>query len=130
MVTSATLIEPFTECFLASIYGSFALRTLFGYAWRKVVFWHVWIWLLVDLFQFHTLHSNSGESMQDAETPEFARGSRPWTVQRLGLFFICWIIREATCLPIWIVAMFGRPIVNWRNRQFKVRRDMTVVELR
>jgi ceramide glucosyltransferase len=130
MVTSATLVEPFTECFLASAYGSFALHRLFGYAWRSVVFWHILTWLLMDLFQFYTLQSNSAEPNEDEETPEFARANRPWTFRKLRLFLLCWLIREATCLPIWIVAMFGKPIVKWRNQVFKVRRDMTVIEIR
>ena len=130
MVTSATLVEPCTECFLASAYGSFALHALFGYAWKRVALCHVLIWFMLDLYQFHILQSSSGEPGLDDETPEFARGSRPWTLRKLRMFIICWLIRESTCLLIWIVAMFGNPVVTWRNRQFKVMRDMTVVEIR
>lgn len=130
MVTSATLIEPFTECFLAGVYGSWALHALFDFERMQALFCHVLIWFLLDLFQFYTLQSNSRDAVQDQVTPEFARGTRPWTVRKLRLFVICWVIRETACFPIWIVAMFGQSVVKWRNRTFKVRRDMTVVEIR
>ena len=130
MVTSATLVEPFTECFVAGLLGSYGLSTLFGFAMRRVFNIHVCIWLLVDLYQFHTLQSNCAVALQpDDETPEFARGNRSWSVRRLLLWLTCWFIRELTCLPIWIVAMLGRPVVNWRNRKFVVRQDMTVEEI-
>jgi ceramide glucosyltransferase len=128
MVTTATLIEPFTECMLAGALGSFALNRLFGITMGKVFGWHVLIWLLLDLFQFHTLQSSSVEMTEI--TPEFARGRRSWSIRRLRIWLMCWCIREVTCLPLWIVAMLGRPIVTWRDQKFKVRRDMTVVELR
>ena len=135
MVTSATLIEPFTECFLAGLIGSFALHTIYDVSMRRAYFWHVLIWLMVDLFQYYTLHCNSAVDLLsndgiDDDTPEFARGNRSWNVKRLGMWFVCWFIREVTCLPIWIVAMCGQSVVTWRNRKFMVRRDMTVVEIR
>jgi ceramide glucosyltransferase len=134
MVTSATLIEPFTECFLAGLIGSFALNTFYDVSMRRVYFWHVLIWLMVDLFQYNTLHCNCAVDLSQNDgvddTPEFARGNRSWNVKRLGMWFVCWFIREVTCLPIWIVAMCGKSLVTWRNRKFMVRRDMTVVEIR
>jgi ceramide glucosyltransferase len=131
MVTSATLVEPFSECFLAGFIGSFALHTLFNLSMSKIYFWHLLVWLGIDLFQFYTLHSNAAvDLLSNDETPEFARGDRSWTVKRLWLWFVCWFIREVTCLPIWIVAMCGQSVVKWRNQKFVVRRDMTVVEIR
>jgi ceramide glucosyltransferase len=131
MVTSATLVEPFTECFVAGLVGSFAFSSLFGLRMRGVYFVHVMIWLLIDMYQFYTLQGNSAvDLLPDDRTPEFARGDRKWSVRGLGRWLICWFIRELTCLPIWIVAMFGRPVVKWRNRKFVVRRDMTVDEIR
>jgi ceramide glucosyltransferase len=131
MVTSATLVEPFTECLIAGFVGSFALHTLFQFSWRRIYFWHVIIWLGIDFFQFYTLHCNSAvDLLLDDKTPEFARGNRSWNVKRLGMWLLCWLIREVTCLPIWIVAMCGQSVVKWRNRKFIVRRDMTVVEIR
>jgi ceramide glucosyltransferase len=131
MVTSATLVEPFTECLLAGLVGSFALSTLFGFGMARVYFWHVLIWFLVDLYQFHTLQCNAAvDLLPNDETPEFARGNRSWTVKRLREWLVCWLIREVTCLPLWVVAMFGQSVVKWRNRRFVVRRDMTVAEIR
>jgi ceramide glucosyltransferase len=132
MVTSATLVEPFTECFLAGLIGSFAFQNLFDVSMKSVYSWHILTWLMVDLFQFYTLHCNSAVDLLPDEktTPEFARGNRSWNVKRLGMWILCWFIREITCLPIWIVAMCGQSIVKWRNRKFVVRKDMTVVEIR
>jgi ceramide glucosyltransferase len=131
MVTSATLTEPFSECFLAGVVGSFALHTFFQFSWRRIYFWHIIIWLAIDFFQFYTLHCNYAvDLLLDDKTPEFARGNRSWNVKRLGMWFVCWFIREVTCLPIWIVAMCGQSVVKWRNKKFMVRRDMTVVEIR
>jgi ceramide glucosyltransferase len=131
MVTAATLIEPFTECFVAGLVGSFSISTIFGLKMRGIYFLHVAIWLLIDLYQFHTLQCNFAVDMlPDDETPEFARGNRAWSFKGLGRWLVCWSIRESTCLPIWIVAMFGQPVVKWRNRKFRVRRDMTVDEIR
>jgi ceramide glucosyltransferase len=131
MVTSATLIEPFTECFLAGIIGSFALYTLFGVVPRRWFVAHVLWWLVLDFAQFYTLHCNSDVDFSPREkTPEFARGSRSWNPKRLGRWFVCWFIREITCFPIWLVAMCGESVIKWRNRKFMVRRDMTVIEIR
>ena len=132
MVTSATLIEPFTECFVAGLLGSFAFHTLLGLSWKKIYFWHIIIWLGVDFCQFYSLHCNSAVDLSSDgdKTPDFARGNRSWNVKRLGMWFVCWFIREVTCLPIWIVAMGGQSVVKWRKRKFMVRRDMTVVEIR
>ena len=129
MVTGATLVEPFTECFVAGMIGAFSLHTLFEASVGRIYFWHVIIWLAIDLSQFYTLHCNSAVDLLD-ETPEFARGSRSWDWKKLAVWFVCWFIREVTCLPIWIVAMCGQSVVKWRNRKFVVRRDMTVIEIR
>jgi len=131
MVTSATLVEPFSECFLSGLVGSFALHALFGFPVQKIYFTHVLLWLAMDLVQFHTLHSNFAvDLLPNDDTPGFARGDRFWSPKRLGTWLVCWFIREATCLPIWIVAMCGKSVVKWRSRKFAVRRDMTVVEIR
>lgn len=133
MVTSATLIEPFSECFLAGILGAWASHTLFPLVVpnaRRFFAWHLFLWWAIDFFQYYTLQCNS-VAVDDDETPEFARGSRSqgWGARRFGEWIVCWVIRESTCLPIWIVAMAGRSVVQWRNRRFMVRPDMTVVEI-
>lgn len=130
MVTSATLVEPVTECFLSGLIGSYSLHSLFAFSMSKVFLWHILTWLTVDFFQFYTLHSNFvADLLPDNGTPEFATGNRSWNAKRLGMWLICWLIREATCLPIWLVSMCGHSVVKWRNRKFRVRRDMTVVEI-
>ena len=138
MVTSATLIEPFTECFLSGFLGAWASHTLFPTlvpSTRRFLFWHILFWCCIDFFQYYTLQCNS-TPVEDGdaavvEAPEFARGQRKgkWGFRRFGTWIICWVIRESTCLPIWIVAMVGRPIVTWRHQRFMVRQDMTVVEI-
>jgi len=131
MVTSATLIEPFTECLLSSLYGSWTLSTLFGFEMRRIMMWHIFIWLCIDLWQFYTLHCNADvDLLPNGETPEFARGARRWNGKSFLRWLVCWIVRETTCLPIWIVAMCGQSVVKWRNRKFVVRSDMTVIEIR
>ena len=131
MVTSATLIEPFTECFLSGFIGSFSLNSLLGFEFMTVYLAHTLIWLSLDFIQFYTLHSNAAvESVQDGETPEFARGERAWNLKSLGMWLVCWFVREVTCFPLWIVAMCGRSVVKWRNRKFVVRSDMTVSEIK
>jgi ceramide glucosyltransferase len=135
MVTSATLVEPFTECLVSGVIGSFAMNTLFGVGQQRWFIGHVLIWLGVDFFQFYTLHSNSDVDLAlehgngEAKTPEFARGQRSWNVKRVGMWMICWFFRELTCLPIWIVAMAGESVIKWRNRKFMVKTDMTVSEI-
>lgn len=135
MVTSATLIEPFTECFLAGFLGALSLHTLIPTvvtSVRRFLFWHIFIWWAIDLRQYYTLQCNSQPDLDVGdEAPEFSRGQQRgfWEVKRLGMWIVCWVIRESTCLPIWIVAMAGQSVVKWRNRRFLVRRDMTVVEI-
>ncbi|KAH6955502.1 hypothetical protein DER45DRAFT_508726 [Fusarium avenaceum] len=138
-VLSATILEPFTECFLFATYFSFSITTLpfFSANWGIPKTWSamaiVWfvtatLWMLVDFFGFRRLHS--GITMEiDEHTPCFAKGfmTRGGIKSRKFLEFLAaWIGREALALPVWAYAVVCGNTVNWRGRLFYIHWDTTV----
>jgi ceramide glucosyltransferase len=141
-VLAATLVEPGIEPFLCSLHLAFAVTTLSWFhetvgipqTWRAMA--GVWVsvvtlWMLLD--RWFTNKLRRLESVEvDEHTPSFARGSR----RRGGIpqrpfveWLAAWLGREALALPIWTWAVLLGTTVNWRGRLFKVRMDMSVVEV-
>jgi ceramide glucosyltransferase len=68
----------------------------------------------------------------DENTPSFARGSsrRGGIQQRPFLEWLAaWLGRELLALPVWTWAVLLGTTVAWRGKQFRVRMDMSVVEM-
>jgi ceramide glucosyltransferase len=138
-VTVATLIEPGTECFLCSAYGSFALITLPWFhdalyvpqTWSAfTVIWllNVLAWVTVDYFVYAKLHSCASVEI-NANTPSFARPPAIQSRRSLKEWIVSWFGREILALPIWIWAVWGGTTVVWRSKKFWVGMDMKVHEV-
>jgi ceramide glucosyltransferase len=141
-VTLATLVEPGVESLLCSLYLSYALTTLpwlseisaIPRTWTAMA--TIWLasvttWMLVDRWVFNKLRKCQSVDA-DELTPSFARGSdRSGGVpaRSFGQFVLAWLGREVLALPIWTWAVLLGTTVSWRGKSFKVRRDMTVVEV-
>ncbi|KAK0727726.1 glycosyltransferase family 21 protein [Lasiosphaeria miniovina] len=141
-VIAATLVEPGVESFLCSLHISFALTTLpwfhdvfaipqtwgaMGTIWAStMIIWVVLDYLLTSmLFRLQSLDV-------DENTPAFARGtSRQGGTQARPFleWLLSWLGRELLALPIWTWAVLLGTTVSWRGNQFKVRMDMSVVEI-
>ncbi|TEA17905.1 Ceramide glucosyltransferase [Colletotrichum sidae] len=141
-VLAATLVEPGVESLLCCGYFAFAVTTLpwfndtFGtpHTWKAFgIYWlaFVTIWMVFDWFTYKRLHA--GRTIEaDENTPQFARGTTTagGAPARSFLEWLpAWIGRELLALPIWTWAVLCGSTVTWRGRTFKVRSDMSVVEL-
>jgi len=141
-VLAATLVEPGVESLLCCGYLSFAVTTIpwFEATWGIPQTWtamllawllSVMLWITSDWILFRKLHS--GDSMQvDASTPFFARGTeKSGGVPRRPFFewLAAWLGREFMALPIWTWAVLCGTTMDWRGKRFRVRMDMSVVEL-
>ena len=138
-VLSATILEPFTECFLFSTYMSFCLTTIpfFNQSWGIPQTWKAmaiaWfamttLWMLVDYLGYLYLHSG-GTVEVDENTPSFARGfGNPRGIKKRPFleFLAAWIGREGLALPVWAYAVVFGNTVNWRGRLFYIHWDTTV----
>lgn len=128
MVLMATLVEPTTESLVCGLFGNYALSTLLWKTWFnwKLFVVHMAIWILTDYVQYYTLINNIAQSnyqvnwLQKSHLPPLTRSFINW--------FYIWIMRELLALPIWIMAMCGHEI-DWRGRPFKIKNDLTAVEL-
>ncbi|KAH9836960.1 glycosyltransferase family 21 protein [Rhodofomes roseus] len=104
MVLAATLVEPFTESFMAGSLAAIGLRYLFGITPWLFLPLHFILWLLVDL--------DVCDSLSGQRAPLQAR-----------LAFIgAWSARESLAFPIWVFAVFGSE-VEWRGRRYQVLRN-------
>ncbi|KAK4246738.1 glycosyltransferase [Corynascus novoguineensis] len=141
-VLLATLVEPGVEPFVCSLHLSFALTTLSWVRERLGVpptwgamaaIWvsTVTVWMLVDRW-FTNMLRRLQSVEADENTPSFALGShRKGGIQqrRFLEWLAAWLGRESLALPIWTWAVLLGTTVNWRGKQFKVRMDMSVVEV-
>jgi ceramide glucosyltransferase len=136
-VTLATLVEPGTESFLASICGAYAVTTLpifnnslhIPQTW--VSFAGLWLlsitlWALVDRTLYLVLHSSRSVEV-DGHTPGFAKAL--YTRRTFWEWAVAWLGRESLAFPIWAWAVFGGTTVMWRGRAFRVGVDMRVHEV-
>lgn len=141
-VTVATLVEPGVESLLCCAYLAFAVTTIPWFhaalgvpqTWLAMV--GVWLigvttWMLVDRWLFCKLQKCQSVEV-DENTPFFARGAgrNGGTPQRpFPEWFMAWIGREVLALPVWTWAVLLGATVRWRGKSFKVRMDMSVVEV-
>lgn len=141
-VLAATLVEPGVESFLCCTYFSFALTTLpwfysqFGIPPTWSAMGAIWLfmvtaWMIVDRIFSWKLHTCQSIEV-DEDTPTFARGSIRQGGPKQRPFFewlAAWLGREVLALPIWIWAVLLGTTVSWRGKKFRVRMDMSVVEI-
>lgn len=146
-VLLATMVEPGTESYVCSLYGSWAVTTTladlakrygFGFAnflttWKAFTASYILsmlIWILVDWTQYIMLHSARTVELDD-ETPSFARPIPPdRTTRRPFLHWLAaWWGRETLALPIWLRAVYGGVTIAWRDRRFRVGFDAKVREI-
>jgi ceramide glucosyltransferase len=141
-VIIATLVEPGVESLLCCAYFAFGITTIpwfnqelhISQTWTMMAL--VWtiavtIWMIGDRFVFQRLHDGSTVEIGDS-TPAFARGTRAreGMIQRPLIEWIpAWIGREVLALPIWTWAVLLGTTVSWRGKTFRVRMDMSVVEI-
>jgi len=141
-VLLATLVEPGVEPLLCCFYFAFAVTSLpaaseflgtrqtwgaLGLYWLSAVL----VWMGADWFTSRKLHAFQSVEA-DEHTPDFARGfGRKGGIARkpLGQWLAAWIGRELLTLPIWTWAVLLGTTVTWRGRRFRVRMDMSVVEI-
>ncbi|SZE99980.1 unnamed protein product [Blumeria hordei] len=138
-VPLATMIEPGVEPFFCSLHGAFAITHLpwvsrnLGITQSWYTFVTVWLisistWMLVDTLLYARLHSAASTKIT-SETPVFARPASGLSLKKIKSWIVAWLGREILALPIWIWACLCGTTVNWRGRLFRVRIDMTVVEV-
>ena len=141
-VLAATLVEPGIEPLLCSLHLSFALTTVPWFRERVGIppTWGamaaIWLsavtaWMLVDRWVSNKLRRLQSVDV-DENTPSFARGSsrRGGIKQRPFLEWLAaWLGRELLALPVWTWAVLLGTTVSWRGKQFRVRMDMSVVEV-
>ncbi|KAM0302121.1 hypothetical protein ACHAPM_005277 [Fusarium culmorum] len=138
-VLSATILEPFTECFLFATYMSLAMTTIPVFSqnlgipktWNATAiawFTITTLWMLIDYIGYLRLHS--GVTMEvDEHTPYFARGFKnTGGIKRRPFleFLAAWIGREGLAFPVWAYAVVFGNTVNWRGRLFYIHWDTTV----
>jgi ceramide glucosyltransferase len=93
----AFLVEPFTNCFLSGLIGSFALNSLYDTPIGLTLSGHFLFWWSCDVLILRTLGRESG----------------------LQTFFY-WFVRELLAFPLWIQIIAGNK-VHWRGNQLKIR---------
>ncbi|BEI86609.1 hypothetical protein CcaverHIS002_0608960 [Cutaneotrichosporon cavernicola] len=104
MTLPATSMEPLTESIVASLYGAWAVYSLFGVP--KLLFWvlSMGAWLATDLAVRNALATN----VRHVGPP-----------QPTWRFMLAWAARECLALPIWLYAMLGSRVV-WRGKAYRV----------
>lgn len=120
MTTAATLVEPFTECFVLGLIGAFSVSGLIGSS-RCWKLWsgHVVAWLIMDRINYSALRSKPFDEHPPFSPPSSASSSMG-VMQWIGV----WLMREGSALPLWIIAMSSDKI-GWRGSWFVIHRDMT-----
>jgi len=122
-VTAATLLEPFTECFVVGMYGVWALTRLSPryfppeYGWLFYAM-HVALWFLCDLLVFRIMTrvaKQTGIIATPPDTDQSVWGSR-------GQWVLAWLVRELSALPVWIWAVLGMT-VEWRGQLYQLHMD-------
>ncbi|EFX01766.1 ceramide glucosyltransferase [Grosmannia clavigera kw1407] len=156
-VLLATLVEPGVESMLCCFYAAFAITTLvprapaaslLGRLAALLAIRPVWtvtlrgwlvgvaVWLVADWFTSNHLLACRPVDVDLATTPRFARGRGSTALRRNGrprrpfvVWLAAWLGRELLALPIWTWAVLLGTTVSWRGKQFRVRLDMSVVEI-
>ncbi|SCV06090.1 LANO_0H21880g1_1 [Lachancea nothofagi CBS 11611] len=129
MVLAATLLEPTTECFFIGLMGSWGLSWAFGLSYGWIFAVHCSLWCITDRLQYLVLLRTiyADDQLRRRDLPEFlVRAEAP---RSLVDWWKIWLLRELLALPIWIKAMSGS-VIDWRNKPFRIKRDLTAEELR
>ncbi len=141
-VPAATLVEPGIEPLLCSAHLAFALTTFapvrgwLGIPPTWAAMAAIWgatlaAWMVLDRWFSGRLRRLESVEV-DEQTPGFARGSarRGGVGERpFGEWLAAWVGREVLALPVWTWAVLLGTTVDWRGRHFRVRMDMSVVEM-
>lgn len=131
MVLAATLVEPTTESLVIGLFGSFGASNLFfgGKYQCGLLLLNEIIWCFTDYTQYQALLNYSNkDTLCDSEqdTPFFLNFNK--VKFEFSRWLPIWILREVLALPIWIIAMCGTSI-DWRNRPFKIKADLSAEAL-
>lgn len=126
MVLAATLLEPTTESIVIGLMGSFGVSALIGGRMSIVFSCHMILWCLTDWLQYKVLMDNLYQDECLHDLPQFLKehGHRRPLCDWLKI----WLLRELCALPIWVEAMCGS-VIYWRNKPFKIKRDLTAEAL-
>lgn len=131
MVLAATLLEPTTESIVIGLMGSCGLHLCVNTPVLPFFIAHMISWCLVDWIQYNTLSSSiRADKVVSAlgsqlNNPYFASDTNKRTFTNWLKY---WSFRELLALPIWVKAMCGSTI-DWRNRPFRIKSDLTAEEL-
>lgn len=106
MVVSATLVEPFTDCFFSTAFVClFASLGLTGFVFLTI------IWFICDFINYNLM---------------FRKAQAP--VKPFFKFALVWFLRETSAFPLWIIAMWGKRVF-WRNKEYRIRSDLAAEEI-
>lgn len=117
MTTVATLVEPFTECFLLGAVGASALANYVELRVWKLWLVHVIMWLCMDRLCYNRLRNHAHD-----QRPPFS--PKVYSSMGRASWLAVWLIRESSALPLWLIAMSSDKI-GWRGTWFVIHRDMT-----
>ncbi|CAJ0647797.1 3034_t:CDS:2 [Entrophospora sp. SA101] len=106
-VTSATIVEPFTESIVCGLCSSYGFNLLWNIHPVNFLVFHLLMWFMIDLKLFQSLRRRKLESL---------RG-----------FILAWTIREVTALPLYFYSVIGNT-VGWRDGTYILMRDSTVMK--
>ncbi|KAG6821352.1 hypothetical protein H0H93_014149 [Arthromyces matolae] len=104
MVLVATLLEPFTEAVVLSIFACLSIKYLFGVPHFITIPLHYAVWLYIDLDVYASL---AGHPLPPAIR---------WQ------FLFAWAARELLALPIFLFAICGNEVA-WRGNRYQVLRN-------
>lgn len=113
MVISATLVEPFTDCFFANAF--FCLSMSFSMKFLPQFLLLSLSWMMMDYANYTTM---------------FAKAQQTTNVSSLtrGQFAFSWLLRELSAFPLWVLAICGRR-VYWRNKEYRIHPDLVAEEI-
>ncbi|KAK9695765.1 Ceramide glucosyltransferase [Basidiobolus ranarum] len=105
MVTTATLVEPFTESVICGLLGSYGFNLLWKIHPLSFFTFHMVVWFLNDLNNFQTVTKSPVKNLQN--------------------FLLAWGLREIAAFPLWAYAISGSK-VEWRGSLYHILPDRTV----
>eukprot|EP00158_Paraphelidium_tribonemae_P002940 Partr_v1_DN25789_c0_g1_i7_m74554 putative Ceramide glucosyltransferase len=101
-----TLIEPFFESICCGGVASLGVAHVFGLSAPIFFAAHMLLWLTIDWFLMRNLTNSTETSV--------------WA------FTSAWFLREVSCIPIYIYAIFGSNEVRWRGKSYSLKLGGTV----
>lgn len=109
---------------MCGVVGGLSVRHFLSIPLWLFLMLHVAAWYSLDVAFFRTI-SLASPTQQLHSPYHDGPGASGFRVH----FFIAWLVRELSALPIWLFAMLGSK-VSWRDdgKMYKVRMDGKVVE--